>query len=713
MYHRLYTARMISPHSRLVLRSVLATALASTAGQIAAQPLPAPAPPAPRQGDTRHLPSHDDEAIVVTGIRRDADDVLGGVSVVDGAELANAIRPSIGETLAKQPGVSATSFGPAASRPILRGLGGDRIRILTDGIGSLDLSSSSADHAVAINPLTADRIEILRGPSALLFGSAAIGGVVNVIDSRIPRRYPERPLHVEGQLGYASAANERSANLGVDVPLGAGFVLHGDGSWAKSDDLRTGGHILSKSLRAEARASTDPSIRALADLNGDLPNSAARSAEIAGAFGYVKGGLNLGVSVTRHTALYGVPIRFSLDPSIEAEAPRLDVEQTRYDLRAEVPLDGAFAFLRVRGGIARYHHDEIEPDGAIATSFYTRGGELRVELEQSERGGWGGTSGIQYLTKSVTIDGAEKYLPDARQRQSGLFTLQSIKAGDWRFEGGARIETSRLSADADELLDTPAGKRRFTTLSGSLGALYQYSPGWKAGLNLSRSSRAPAIDELFANGPHAGTQAFEVGDPTLDAERSLGIEASLRRTTGPFRASLTAYVTRFANFIYQAPTGEIADDLPVFAYRQGKARYRGFEAEVKAKIGKFGAIDWGIEAQADAVRATIVGEGPAPFIPPLRLLGAVTGERGAFDGRIEVEHALRVTRTADRETSTPGYTLVNAELEWHPLDRRPGLTLALAANNIFDVEARRHSSLLKDYAPLAGRDLRLTARFDF
>ena len=182
---------------------------------------------------------------------------------------------------------------------------------------------------------------------------------------------------------------------------------------------------------------------------------------------------------------------------------------------------------------------------------------------------------------------------------------------------------------------------------------------------------------------------------------------------GRVRASLTAYVTRFANFIYQAPTGEIEDDLPVLAYRQGKARYRGFEAEVSAKLGKFGPIDWGIEAQADAVRATIVGAGPAPFIPPLRLLGAVTGEVGAFDGRIEVEHARRVTRTADRETETPGYTLVNAELEWHPLDKRPGLTLALAANNIFDVEARRHSSLLKDYAPLAGRDVRLTARFDF
>ena len=641
---------MTFPRINLALRSLLAGALVSTAGQLAAQPVP--------PADPRHARSHDDETIVVTGVRRDLDDVLGGVSVVEGAELANAIRPSIGETLAKQPGVSATSFGPAASRPILRGLSGDRIRILTDGIGSLDLSSSSVDHAVAINPLTADRIDILRGPSALLFGSSAIGGVVNVVDSRIPRRDPERPAHVEGMVGYASAAEERSVNLAVDVPLGSGFVLHGDGSWAKSDDLRTGGFILSRPLRAEARASADPAIRALADLKGDLPNSKAKSAEVAGAIGYVKDALNVGVSVTRHTAFYGVPIRYSLDPEGEAEAPRLDVEQTRYDARAEIPLSGAFANLRVRGGIARYHHDEIEPDGAIATSFFTRGGEIRAELEQADRSGWGGTSGVQALTKSVRIDGEEKYLPDARQRQFGLFTLQSITAGDWRFEGGARIETSRLTAEADDFLGTPAGRRRFTTLSGSLGALYEWSPGWKAGLNLSRASRAPAIDELFAGGPHAGTQAFEIGDPTLDPERSLGIEASLRRTAGPVRASLTAYVTRFANFIYQSPTGEIEDDLPVLAYRQGKARYRGFEAEVAAKLGTFGGIAWGAEAQADAVRATIVGEGPAPFIPPLRLLGAVTGEVGAFDGRIEVEHARRVTRTADRETANSGLHLV-------------------------------------------------------
>ncbi len=204
-------------------------------------PLPAfaqPASPAPQAHADDH---HDHEGdIVVTGVRREAEDVLGGISVLSGADLAQAIRPSIGETLTRLPGVSASSFGPTASRPILRGLSGDRIRVLTDGIGSFDVSSSSADHAVAINPLTADRIEVLRGPAALPFGSSAIGGVVNVIDSRIPRRLPEAPFHADALLGYASAANERSVALSVSAPVAGGLVVHGDASWTKSDDLRTG-----------------------------------------------------------------------------------------------------------------------------------------------------------------------------------------------------------------------------------------------------------------------------------------------------------------------------------------------------------------------------------------------------------------------------------------------------------------------------------------
>ncbi len=692
---------------QLVLQAAILSALLPISPAFA---LPEPAEPAEAKSkarDSRH--DHSDE-IIVTGVRRRAGDVLGGVSVLDGAQLTKEIRPSIGETLARQPGVSASSFGPTASRPILRGLSGDRIRILTDGIGSLDVSATSPDHAVAINPLTAERIEVLRGPSALLYGSSAIGGVVNVIDRRIPRSAPQGPVGATAVLSYGTAAKERSANLSVDVPLTGHLVAHGDGNWSKSDDLRTGGHLLTRELRAEAAASPIAEIRELADLKGRLPNSAGRSWEVAGGLAYVDGPLNFGVSVSHHDALYGVPIRFSLDPEIEAEAPTIDVKQTRYDARAEVPVSGFFSQVRARGGVSRYRHQEIEDTGDVASTFYTSGGEARAEIVQTERSGWGGTSGVQYLARQVHIDGEEKFLPPSRQRQSGLFTVQTFVRGPLRVEAGARVEFSRLTAKADEDLATPAMRRKFTTFAGSAGAAYEFSPGWRGGLTLSTSSRAPSIEELFANGPHAGTQAFEVGDPALDTERSLSAEASIRRSAGPVHLAASIYMSRFSNFIYQARTGALEDGLPIYAYRQGGAKYYGFELQGDAKLGTALGIDWGAELVADAVRATIEDFGPAPQIPPLRLLGGLTGTIGKFDGRIEVERAFAQHRNAEFETDTPGYSMVNTSIDWHPLADNPDLTLSLSGNNLFDVVARRHSSLLKDYAPLAGRDIRLSLR---
>ena len=616
---------------RLVSLIPLAVALLPTAAPAQDEPGPAPATVAP--DDEHH--DHNDE-IVVTGIRRRAGDVLGGLSVLDSEELARELRPSLGETLARQPGVSATSFGPAASRPILRGLSGDRIRVLTDGIGSFDVSASSPDHAVAINPLTAERIEVLRGPSALLYGSSAIGGVVNVIDRRIPRSEPEGGYDINGLLEFATAAEERSANLSVDGEVAPHFVVHADGNWSKSDDLRTGGHILSKELREEAAASPFPEIQELADLKGELPNTAAKAWELAGGIAYVDGPLNVGVSVTRHDALYGVPIRFSLDPDIEAEAPTIDVKQTRYDARAEIPLSGFFSQVRLRGGYAKYRHHEIEDTGEIASTFNTKGGEGRAEIVQTEQNGWGGTSGLQYFNRKVFIDGEEKFLPESRQKQTGLFTMQSLVKGPLRVEGGLRVEFSKLDADADADLGTPEMSRDFTTVSGSIGAAYEVSPGWRAGLILSRSARAPSIEELFANGPHAGTQAFEVGDPTLDPEKSIGVEASIRKHAGPLKLTATAYYSHFSNFIFQAPTGEIEDDLPVFQYLQGKADYYGFEIEADAELGNAMGIHWDADFIADYVHAKVEDFGPAPQIPPLRLLGGISANGGPVEGRLEV-----------------------------------------------------------------------------
>lgn len=692
---------------RLVSLLALAVALVPTTVSAQTEPAPDAAPAA--QDDDHH--DHDED-IVVTGVRRKAGDVLGGLSVLDAEELAKELRPSLGETLARQPGVTASSFGPSASRPILRGLSGDRIRILTDGIGSFDVSASSPDHAVAINPLTAERIEVLRGPSALLYGSSAIGGVVNVIDRRIPRAEPQDGFDANGLLEYATAAEERSANLSVDGEVASHFVVHADGNWSKSDDLRTGGHLLTKELREEAAASPSPEIQELADLKGELPNTAAKAWELAGGLAYVDGPLNVGVSVTRHDALYGVPIRFSLDPEIEAEAPTIDVKQTRYDARAEVPLSGFFSQVRLRGGYAKYRHNEIEDTGEIASTFHAKGGEGRAEIVQSEQNGWGGTSGVQYFNRKVSIDGEEKFLPESRQSQTGFFTMQSLVRGPLRLEGGLRVEFSEAKADADADLGTPAFSRDFTTFSGSAGAAYDLSPAWRAGVTLSHSARAPSIEELFANGPHAGTQAFEVGNPNLDPEKSIGIEASIRKHGGPIHLTATAYYSHFSNFIFQAPTGEIEDDLPVFQYMQGKADYYGFEVEAEAELGDALGIHWDGDLIADYVHAKVKDFGPAPQIPPFRLLGGISANGGPVEGRLEVEHAFRQSRNAPLETETGGYTLVNASIDWKPLDDK-NLTLGIAANNIFDVVARRHSSLLKDYAPLAGRDIRFTANFGF
>ncbi|MGZ5807243.1 MAG: TonB-dependent receptor plug domain-containing protein, partial [Croceibacterium sp.] len=241
--------------------------------------------------------------IVVTATRTRSDDILGNVNVVGGGDLVRDVRPTLGETLATQPGVSTSGSGPNVARPVLRGLSGERLLILTDGIGSLDVSASSSDHSVAIDPLTAASIEVLHGPAALLYGSSAIGGVVNVIDARIPRKEPDGPVSLQAIAGYATAADETLANAEADVPLGSHFVAHADASYTHNGDLNTGGFILSQPLREQAAASPDAAIRALADLKGDLPNSDGRTFEAGGALAWIDGDTNIGFSVSRHTAL--------------------------------------------------------------------------------------------------------------------------------------------------------------------------------------------------------------------------------------------------------------------------------------------------------------------------------------------------------------------------------------------------------------------------
>ncbi|MCS6987859.1 MAG: TonB-dependent receptor [Sphingomonadaceae bacterium] len=655
------------------------------------------------------------DIVVTAPYPRDLLFVLSGVSIVTEDELARIVRPTVGETLARLPGVSSTFFGPGAAAPVLRGLQGQRVRVLTDGIGTFDVSATSPDHAVALSPFAAERIEVIRGPEVLLYGANAIGGVVNAYDRRIPRGRPEGGFHLDALAGIASAAREARAGGSLDLALGPRLVAHVDGTFLNARDLRTGGFVFSRPVRAEAEEEgLDPDDHAR---RGRIPNTAVRAFDVAGGLSWSSGtGASAGLSLARFESRYGIPNRLAFGHDHHGhhdredhhahEDIRLDLRQTRLDGRVEVPLGGVFERLRLRGGFADYAHDELEKDGTVGTRFLSDGGELRAELVQRERSGWKGASGLQFLARRLDAQGEEAYIPENHIRQVGLFTLQEFDLGAFKVEAAGRFEHARVRSKVRPFA------RGFSALSASVGASVPVAPGARAGLSFTHAERAPSAEELLSDGPHLATQAFEVGDPDLGKERSNGLEATLRGRGEGWRAELALFHTRFGRFIALEPTGEEEDELPVFAYRGKKARFTGLELDAEARLagGGWGELRGGV--LLDWVRATLEGGEPAPQIPPLRVLAYLKGERAHLSARVEVERVTRQDRVAQFEGPTDGWTMLNLALAWRPWGDRDRVVL-LEAQNLTDVEARRHASLLRDFAPLAGRDVRLSVRLGF
>lgn len=672
--------------------------------------------------------------IVVTAPYFDRLDLLAGTSALAGEDLAQQSRGQLGDTLTSLPGISATSFTPGSSRPVLRGYQGNRVAVLTDGIGNIDASNTSADHAVTIETLTTERIEVLRGPAVLLFGGQAVGGAVNAIDKRIPRSIPEAPAHVDVLGGYGSAANEWSGGTSVDVPLTDSFVVHFDGSYRKSDDLRIGGYQLSPELReevleladeetAEGKLEEAEELREAAENRGRIPNSAVESwsAGLGAAFIGDRG--NIGASFSIYDTGYGIPSRPGTEHAHGGEEAStgekvamgakgeedvtIGLRQYRADLRGEVKTGGRFIEkLSFRAGYADYTHTEFEGD-EVGTIFNSDGIEARFEAVQANRNGWRGASGIQYLTRDFEAIGAEAFVPPNRSRQLGLFTFQEYGWGNFEIEGALRFDSVTQEAQTLGL------ERTFDNVSAAMGAAYLLG-NVKLGMNASHTARAPAVEELFSDGPHIATQAYEIGDPTLDSENAWNFELYARYDSEDIKATATFYSNWFGNFIYEDATGAEEDDLPVFQYFQNKAHVRGFEAELSARLGRIGGFDLVVDGVADYTRATISnGGGAVPRIPPLRILGGAELKSDAIDVRGEVEWSADQNRTATFETETAGFTLVNASVSWRPFGDDRNIAFIASANNIFDVTARRAASFTKDFVPLSGRDFRLTARLSF
>jgi iron complex outermembrane recepter protein len=719
--------------------------LALTGGSLFALALAAPAHAQSTADQTQPQTSqrspaddfHDDSTrdssgqIVVTAQGLNQLDVLAGTSVLEGDDLQRNQTGQLGEVLDQLPGVTASGFAPGASRPILRGFSGERVRTLIDGIGTIDVSNTSDDHAVTIDPLTTERIEVLRGPAVLLYGSQAIGGAVNVIDKRIPRRPLAEPFHIDALASFDSVNDQYQVGGSIDAPIGGGFVVHVDGGYRDAGNLTVPGFVASDALRADLLADADEEeaegnleeaeeLREAAELQGELPNSYARAWSANAGFAFFAGESNLGASVGWYDTRYGVPGRPGAghhhgeegeggeEEGEEEEAPvSIDLRQFRADLRGELALgDGFLDRLVTRVGYSDYTHTEFEGD-EVGTVFDVTGIEARAEFVQNASGPVRGSFGVQYYFRDFAAIGEEAFVAPNRTDQFGVFALQEVDIGPAQIEAAARYERTNVrSADLGI-------ERKFNGFSGALGLAFGSDDGLRFGVNGTRVQRAPSAEELFANGPHIATQQFEIGDPNLRMEKAWGIEAYVRGRVGPAQISVTAFRNWFDNFIYLSETGEEEDDLPVFQFLQADADYMGVEGEISLPFYDSEGLRLIAEAGGEYVHAELTDGTPLPRIPPLNLFGALEAEAGPIDARVEVEWFAEQDRIAPFETPTDDFTFVNASLAWKPERGSDNVTLLAQVDNIFDVEGRRHTSFTKDFVPLPGRNFRVSARLSF
>ena len=644
--------------------------------------------------------------------------LTSSVNVVTREQLDVAPPAGLGDVLNGQPGIRSTYFGPGASRPVIRGLSGPRVLILQNGVGQIDASDVSPDHAVASDPAEAHRIEVLRGPSTLAYGGSGIGGVVNVIDERIPSAVPERG--VEGHVSGSYDANGDGASV-------AGHLTAGQGPWAfslqgvkkQSEDYKAGGQTLSRAYELANAVNGEPT-KVVRNSDVDLK-------EYGGGLSYVGGWGFLGASVRRTETVYGVPF-----PQIVGEPPggdegpvTINLRQTRYDVRGEVNGDfGPFDQVKLTGGYARYKHFEFNREtGEIGTTFESRGEEGRLELVQRKVGDWQGAVGLQGLHRDFDAVGDEAFVPPTKTDQYAVFTLQRLDKGSWGLEGGLRFERARVRADqagreTSESAQaagfdhaTDPSRRSFSNVSASAAVFLRPTEGVFVSLNLAHNERAPTQYELFADGPHGGTNAFEIGDPGLGKEKVNSVEATARYNKGPLSLEGHLYYARYDGFIQEAPTGEVEDGLPVQLFRQLDAKFYGAEATVGWDAWTDGDRTIRLEAAYDYVRGS-TKDGAVPRIPPWSVTGRAIYESGRVTARAEVRHVAEQDRVTTFETPTGGYTLVNLFASYKPLEGED-LRLYVEGRNLGDVTAREHASFLKDIAPLPGRSLRAGFAYAF
>lgn len=655
------------------------------------------------------------EVVVTAPLEGSRIESLQGADVLKRDDIVDTMTGGLGETVAQIPGVSSSFYGAGASRPIIRGLGDDRVRVLQNGIGAIDASSASPDHAVTADGLDAERIEVLRGAAALAYGGNAVGGVINVIDGSIPRRAPEGGYGVNALAAYTTGDQGKQGEINGDFAAGP-LVLRLSAGHRETENYEIPGLA-----RSAARRAAEPLAPGETEPQGEAPNSWTQLDTYAGGLSLVRDWGFAGVAVKRFETEYGLPP----EEAASLIGGKIQLEQTRIETRGDIKVDlGPFDRFDYGAQWSDYTHQEIEDTGDVATTFTNEGYELRVEAHHN---GFGdkldGAIGVQASSTDFAAIGDEAFLTATTTGDTGVFVVERWDTGVWGVEGGARLERRAL----DNVVN---GERDFTAGSVSGGVFVRPAENWFLGATLARTERAPTAVELFADGAHIATSAYELGDNTLDKETALTLEASLRYATATTRFELNIYRADYSDYIALIDSGlvfvestETFEDpalvapgeatLPLFTYAARDAVFTGGEISAATELFSSGDFTLRGDAALDLVRAEFDGGGNLPRIPPRTLTVGLDADWRQFGGRVEVADVAKQDDVAAFETSTDGYTLFNARLTWTPSEENPRVRLILDGRNLTDEEAREHVSFLKDVLPRPGRSVRLALTAGF
>ncbi len=724
---------------------------------------------APAAGQPPHATDRIEEIVVTAPFQRTEAETALPIGILDEEALRERAANTLGDTLRHEIGVTSASFGAGVGQPVIRGQSGNRVGILQNGTVLVDAARLSPDHANGVEAVLADRIEVLRGPSTLLYGSGAIGGVVNVIDARVPERLVDRPELVIEQ-SFNSVNEEDRTVVRLDASSGnVGFHL--DAFRRKSENVEVSGFAIDEEA-LEALAELRESLleeehheeehdhdeeeheeEEVENTHGFVGNSNAEADGVTAGFSYFGDRGFFGFSVARLRNDYGLPPGThdhaheeehdeeehhddeeehhdeEEEPHEEEEGllVRLDMDQTRYDFKGRLDFRGGFfESLGADIGLTSYEHKEIEiePDGArhIGTVYSHEGLESRFILRQRPRGDWSGVWGLQLAGTEFSAVGEEAFIPLSDLGQVGLFTVHRYSNGALTGELGARVERNTVDPVGHCEAETTS-----TSLSGSL--LYDIDDRANLLLGVARSERGPSVEERYSNVStatcrpyedehdyvlHAATALLEVGNPRLEKETSSNLEVGLRRHSGPVTGEISAYYNQVDDFIYLDLAAEEIDGQSVARYLSGDATFHGLEAEVDFELAAGDGRRVTLGFFGDMVRAKLDAGGDVPRIPPSKLGARLRWTAGDWTAHFHVTRVGNQDRTGPLELATDGYTMASlyADRHWR-FGPRAELQLFASADNLLDEEARNHASLLKNYSPEAGRGFRVGLRLNY